>query len=93
MPGKKDLVEAVANSADAMSKAAVADIVDATLEGIAGMLVDGEKLSLPGFGTFSVSQRKARDGRNPATGATIHIPAKKVVKFKPAKALADAVNH
>ena len=93
MAGKKDLVEAVANSADATSKAAVADIVDATLDGITAMLVGGEKLSLPGFGTFSLVDRQAREGRNPATGATIQIAAKRVVKFKPAKALADAVNN
>ncbi len=93
MAGKKDLVEAVATSADATSKAAVASTVDATLDGIAAILANGEKLSLPGFGTFTVTERKAREGRNPATGATIQIAAKKVVKFKPAKALADAVNH
>jgi len=52
----------------------------------------GDKLTLIGFGTFSVTERKARDGRNPQTGKTIKIPAKKVVKFKVGSKLADAVN-
>jgi nucleoid DNA-binding protein len=55
-------------------------------------LKKGGKIGLVGFGTFSVSKRKAREGRNPQTGATIKIPAKKVVKFKAGKELAEKVN-
>ena len=62
------------------------------LDAIGQALQTGEKVSLVGFGTFSVAQREARQGRNPATGNTIQIPAKKVVKFKPYCKLKDAVN-
>lgn len=92
MAGKKDLTAAVV-SGTGMGKGEVETVVEATLDAIQDLLVAGERLSLPGFGTFSVSERSARTGRNPATGATIEIPAKKVAKFKPAKALADAVNN
>jgi len=51
----------------------------------------GEKVTIPGFGTFATKQRGARTGRNPATGATIHIPAKKYVHFKPGKTLRERV--
>lgn len=53
---------------------------------------EGGKLTFIGFGTFSVTERKARDGRNPQTGKKIKIPAKKIVKFKVGSKLADAVN-
>jgi len=55
-------------------------------------LKKGDKAAFIGFGTFSTSERKARDGRNPATGATIKIPAKTLVKFKAGKALEGSVN-
>ena len=58
---------------------------------MAEALAAGEKVSLVGFGTFSIAQREAREGRNPATGKTITIPAKKVVKFKVGSTLADRV--
>jgi len=56
-------------------------------------LVSGEPLLIPGVGTFSIQHKAARSGRNPQTGATIEIPAKKLVKFKATKTLADAVNE
>ncbi len=56
-------------------------------------LPDAGKIILPGIGTFAVVEKAARKGRNPATGLEIDIPAKKVIKFKPAKELADKVNH
>jgi DNA-binding protein HU-beta len=52
----------------------------------------GEEVRIPDFGTFKVAKRKAREGRNPATGATINIPASTVAKFTPAKGLKDALN-
>ena len=55
-------------------------------------LKKGNRVSLVGFGSWSVSKRNAREGRNPSTGKTIHIPAKKVVKFKAGSELSDAVN-
>ena len=66
--------------------------VDAVLEAITASLKSGDEVRLVGFGTFSVGKRAARSGRNPRTGATIKIKAAKVPKFRPGKALKDAVN-
>ncbi len=87
---KSDLVDAVAGSAD-LTKASAARAVDATLEAIGGALGNGDSVSLVGFGTFSVRHRAARDGRNPQTGAPMHIPASKVPGFKAGKGLKDKV--
>lgn len=88
---KGDLIDAVAHKTG-MSKAQAGEAVSATLSAIEGCLQMGDKASFVGFGTFSVSRRSAREGRNPASGATIKIPAKNVVKFKAGKALSEAVN-
>jgi DNA-binding protein HU-beta len=88
---KSDLVGKMAEAA-AISKAAAEKAFAGALDAIEQALRSGEKVSLIGFGTFSVTQRDARQGRNPATGKTIQIPAKKVVKFKPGAALANKVN-
>ena len=88
---KSDLVDAVAGSAD-MSKAQAAHAVDAVLDGISGALSNGDSVALVGFGSFSISRRAARDGRNPQTGATIKIAAKNVVKFKAGADLSGKVN-
>jgi len=85
---KADLVGVMAKEAD-ITKAAAALALDAYVDAVTKELKKGGKLSLVGFGTFSVSKRKAREGRNPQTGAAIKIPAKKVVKFKAGKELAD----
>tara|TARA_Y100001936_G_scaffold53628_1_gene52178 strand:+ start:4436 stop:4723 length:288 start_codon:yes stop_codon:yes gene_type:complete len=87
---KSDLVDAVANSAD-MSKAQAAHAVDAVLDGISGALSNGDSVALVGFGTFSVRHRAARQGRNPQSGAPMHIAASNVPGFKAGKALKDAV--
>ena len=88
---KKDLIDAVAKDAElTKEKAGVA--VDAVLEHIRGSLRKGEEVRIPDFGTFKVAQRKARDGRNPATGATIKIPASRVPKFSPSKGLKEQLN-
>ena len=88
---KGDLINKVAEGAG-ITKAQASDALNAVIEGISGALKSGDKITLIGFGTFSVSQRDARTGRNPQTGAYIKIPAKKMVKFKPGKELSDSVN-
>ena len=88
---KSDLIESMATNAG-ISKAAAGKALDAMMKGITGELMQGGRVSLVGFGSFSVSNRAARDGRNPQSGATIKIPARKVVKFKPGSELKDAVN-
>jgi DNA-binding protein HU-beta len=85
---KADLVDAMAKEAD-ITKAAAALALDAYIDAVTKELKKGGKIGLVGFGTFSVAKRKARDGRNPQTGKAIKIPAKKVVKFKAGKELAD----
>jgi len=88
---KGDLISAVADGTG-LSKADVGRAIDATTSAIAGELSGGGSVSLVGFGTFSVSHRAARMGRNPATGASIHINASNVPKFKAGKALKEACN-
>ena len=88
---KSDLVEAMSVNAG-ISKAAAGKALDAMMKSITGELMTGGRVSLVGFGSFSVSARAARDGRNPQTGATIKIPARKVVKFKAGSELKDSVN-
>jgi DNA-binding protein HU-beta len=88
---KSDLIEAMAANAG-VSKAAAGKALDAMMKSITGELMTGGRVSLVGFGSFSVSSRAARDGRNPQTGATIKIPARKVIKFKAGSELKEAVN-
>ena len=88
---KGDLINKIAEGAN-ISKAQATEALNATLEGISDALKSGEKATLIGFGTFSVSHRPARTGRNPQTGASINIAAKNVVKFKPGSELSDSVN-
>jgi DNA-binding protein HU-beta len=87
---KTDLIEKVAKDAD-LSKAAAGRAVNAVFDGISDGLSKGEDVGVVGFGTFSVSERPARQGRNPQTGETIQIAATKVPKFKAGKNLKDAV--
>ena len=87
---KEDLVEAVCKKTGC-SKKMGSDCLNGFLEEIKKALKSGKSVVLTGFGTFTVSKRKARTGRNPQTGATIKIPAKTVPRFKPGKALKDAV--
>ena len=88
---KADLVAKIAGKAS-MTKAGAERALNAFLESVQGVLVKEGKLTLTGFGPLSVESRKERKGRNPRTGATIKIPASKVVKFRPGKNLKDAVN-
>ena len=87
---KTELIEKIAVGAES-SKADAKKALEATIEAIKNALVDGDKIQLIGFGTFSVSERPAREGINPATKEKITIAAKKVAKFKAGAELADAI--
>jgi DNA-binding protein HU-beta len=87
---KSELVEAMAKAAG-VSKAASEKALNGALAAITKALKKGDKVTLVGFGTFSVAKRAARQGRNPQTGKMIKIGAKKVAKFKAGSKLADAV--
>ena len=88
---KTELINQIAESAD-ISKKAAGDALQGFMAAITDTMKKGDKLQLIGFGTFSVSKRAARDGRNPQTGKAIKIPAKNVVKFKVGSKLYEAVN-
>ena len=88
---KQELVAAMAAKAG-LTKVDSEKALNAFTASVADALVKGESVQLIGFGTFSVSARAARTGKNPHTGAKIQIAAKKVAKFKAGKALADKVN-
>ncbi|MBC8246042.1 MAG: HU family DNA-binding protein [Deltaproteobacteria bacterium] len=88
---KSDLTAAVADKAG-VSQADAASVIDATFDAITAVLKSGGEVRLLGFGSFSVADRAARQGRNPATGATIQIAASKQPKFKAGKGLKSAVN-
>ena len=88
---KTELVAAVAKTSK-LSKKDVETVINAFTETVTKELKKKGKVQLVGFGTFEVSKRAAREGRNPQTGKTIKIPAKKVVKFKAGTELSNAVN-
>ncbi len=87
---KGDLIELMAKDAK-ISKAAAGNALNAFIDGVTKSLKKNNKVTLVGFGTFSVNKRKARKGRNPQTGEAIKIKAKKVVKFKPGATLSEKV--
>ena len=87
---KAELIDKVASGAG-LSKVDASKALDTTLNSIKGALKKGQKVTLVGFGTFSVVKRKSRKGRNPRTGDVITIPAAKIPKFQSGKALKDAV--
>ncbi|MER0171954.1 MAG: HU family DNA-binding protein [Nitrosomonas sp.] len=87
---KTELIEAVATRSKT-TKAQTTAMLNELLEVIQETMANGNDVQLVGFGTFSVTERAGREGRNPATGETMTIPAKKVVRFKPGKTLSDAV--
>jgi len=89
---KADLIDRIA-AGSGISKAQAATAIDTAVESVTSALKKGDRVALIGFGTFSVSQRKARNGRNPQTGATIKIAARKVAKFTPGAELRKAVNR
>lgn len=87
---KEELINQVAAKAGCSKKCA-ADCINAMAEAVEKSLASGNKVTITGFGTFDVSQRAARTGRNPQTGASIQIPAMKVPRFRAGKALKDSV--
>jgi len=87
---KAELAEEVSGEIG-LSKRETQKVIDAIVGAIGDTLAAGEKVTLVGFGTFGVRQRKARTGRNPQTGATLQIPAKRVVKFLPGKTLKEKI--
>lgn len=88
---KSELVSAIAEKSG-LTKADAGKAVDGFLAAVQDALSKGDRVSLVGFGSWSVETRQARTGRNPRTGSEIKIPAKKVVKFKPGAGLGDSVN-
>ncbi|CAE6959539.1 HU family DNA-binding protein [Paraburkholderia domus] len=88
---KQELIDAVATTTGD-TKAATGEAINAVLGAIIGALIAGDAVQLVGFGSFSTGQRAARTGRNPSTGAEMHIAAAKTVKFTAGKAFKDAVN-
>jgi DNA-binding protein HU-beta len=88
---KTELIEKIA-AGSGLTKADSKKALDATIAAIKDALIAGDKVALIGFGTFSVNERPAREGINPATKEKIQIEAKKVAKFKAGAELADAIN-
>ncbi len=88
---KSELVEVIARQAD-LSKAAATRSLEAVIGAVKTTLKKGDSVTITGFGTFAVTKRKARTGRNPRTGTAIKIKASKVPKFRPGKGLKDALN-
>ena len=88
---KADLINIIAQRSS-LTKKDSAVALDATLAAITDALAKGDSLTLVGFGTFSVSERAAREGINPLTKAPLQIKAAKIPKFKPGKALRDSIN-
>ncbi len=85
---KQELVDSVAEQAE-LSKAQVKAIIDTTFEAIVGAIKEDKRFAMPGFGTFTVRERKAKTGRNPKTGESIKIKASKTIAFKPAPTVKD----
>lgn len=90
---KNQLIDAVRDRCDEVSKKTVNEVVDAMLETIQQTVSDGTDVSVTGFGRFTRSERAARSGRNPQTGATMNIPASKSPAFKAGKVFKDRVNR
>jgi DNA-binding protein HU-beta len=88
---KSELIDAIASGAG-LSKADAKKALDAFVDATSAALKSGDKISLVGFGSFSVSKREARTGRNPQTGKEIKIAAKNVVRFKAGSDLTEKVN-
>lgn len=89
---KAELIESVASKVD-LPRATAERAVNTMFDEMTSALRQGDKVNISGFGTFSVSTRKARIGRNPKTGDSIEIAASRAAKFKPGKTLKDEVNR
>jgi len=88
---KADLIDSVANKMD-VPKQKAEEIVNGVFDDIVAALKNGDKVNISGFGTFSVSHRKARTGRNPKTGETIQIASSRAAKFKAGKTLKESLS-
>jgi DNA-binding protein HU-beta len=91
MPGKAEMIDSIAEKAG-ISKREAAEAYDAFVSYISEVCQRGERCAIPGLGSFSVTERKSREGRNPRTKETIVIPASKNVRFKAGKDLRDVLN-
>ena len=92
MAGKADLINGVVDSVEGLTRRQATEAFEAVFAAITEAVKAGESAKVPGFGSFTLSERSARKGRNPATGAAITIKASKSVRFKPGKELKEAVN-
>ena len=92
MAGKADIVNGIVDRVEGLTRRQAAEALDAVITTIVEAVRSGEGAKVPGFGSFSLSERAARKGRNPATGETIKIKASKTVRFKVGKELKEAVN-
>lgn len=92
MAGKSDLVNSIVERVEGLTRKQATQAFEAVFDSIAESLRAGEGAKVPGFGSFAVSERAARKGRNPATGESISIKASKSVRFKAGKELKEAVN-
>ncbi len=90
---RSELIAQLASEAEGLSLVEVESIVDIVFESIAGHLVDGGRVELRGFGTFSTRERGERVGRNPRTGAAVEVGAKRLPHFKPGKELREKLVH
>lgn len=88
---KAELIDSVASKAE-LPKQKAEEIVNGLFDDIVGALKNGDKVNISGFGTFSISERKARTGRNPKTGETIQIASSRAAKFKAGKILKESLN-
>jgi len=92
MAGKAELIGNIVDRVEGLTKRQATDAFEAIFDAITASLKSGEITKVPGFGSFSLSERAARKGRNPATGESINIKASKSVRFKAGKDLREAVN-
>lgn len=92
MARKSDIVEGLTSQVEGLSKRQAGEVFDIIFDKVTDLLAQGDRVQIANFGTFSVSDRPERQGRNPQTGEAITIAASKAVRFKPGKALKDAVN-
>ena len=92
MAGKADLVNGIVDRVEGITRRQAAEAFEAVFDSIVAALRAGEGAKVPGFGSFALSERAARKGRNPATGESINIKASKTVRFKVGKELKESVN-
>ena len=89
---KNEMISVIASNVEGATKKDIAVVVDEVFNTIKNTLASGEKVAIAGFGSFEVTERAARECKNPRTGEPVHVDASKAPKFKAGKALKDAVN-